>query len=392
MKSSINLLPKSIVELTLEETKENIAKYRRKAIARIRKETKVPGFRPGVEVPEDILIKHVGEAHVVNMTIDEALQKMYTQAIKDYNIRPLAPGALTDILSQDPLKVVMQIEVIPQVTLKDGYRKVQLEKNSVEVTDAEVDEALRNIQIRFTRHEKTDTDYAVQIGDKVTIDTTGYDLKGNELDGTQMASYPLIVGSGIMVPGFEDGLIGKQLGEFELPVTFPKEYHNEDFAGMKTKFVITISQIEKAVVPEFTPEFMKDLRGKDLDLNGFRELIRQEIYEDKDQKNRGEEEQQLIAELLPYTDLDIGDILLQRQSEEVYHEIKENITRSGAKVADYLEQMRVSEEEFLQTQVHPIAKKRIQAELILNAIVQKENTQVSDEDVIVEVEEIMKRY
>jgi len=392
MKSSINLLPKSKVELTLEETTENIAKYRKKAIAKLRKSVKIPGFRPGVEIPEDILIKHVGSDRIENEMIDEALQKMYTSALQEHNIRPLARGELVKVISQDPLKVIMHVEVIPTVTLKDGYRKITLPKTTTEVSDAEVDAALQDIQTRFTRYEKTDTDYVVQMGDKVTIDTTGYDSKGNELDGTQMESYPLVVGSGIMVPGFEDGLVGKQLGEFELPVTFPKDYHNEDFAGMKTKFVITITQIEKAIVPEFTPEFIKDLRGKDLDLNGFREVIRQEIYDEKDNNVRAKEEQELIAELLPYTDLDVGDTILQAQTDIVYKEIKENIARSWAKVADYLEQMHISETEYLETQVQPIALKRIQAELVLHAIVEKENIQVADEEVIAEVEEIMKRY
>jgi len=328
MKSSISLLPKSKVELTLEETTENIAKYRKKAIAKLRKSVKIPGFRPGSTIPDDILIKHVGSDRIENEMIEEALQKMYTDALQEHNIRPLARGELVNILSQDPLKVIMHVEVIPTVTLKDGYRKISLPKTTAEVSDQEVDEALRDIQIRFTRHEKTDEEYSVQMGDKVTIDTTGYDTKGNELDGTQMESYPLVVGSGIMVPGFEEGLVGKQLGEFELPVTFPKDYHNEDFAGMKTKFIITITQIEKAVVPEFTPEFIKDLRGKDLDLKEFRELIRQEIFDDKDSKIRSEEEQKLIAELMPYSDLDVGDAMLAAQTDIVYKEIKENITRA----------------------------------------------------------------
>gem|GEM_PF-805676 len=171
MKSSITLLPKSKVEITLEETKENIAKYRKKAIAQLRQEVKIPGFRPGVEVPEAIFLKHVGEDRIATMTIDKALQKIYTQALQDHQLRPLTAGELVEIVSQDPLKVIMHVEVVPTVTLKDGYRSIQLEKTTVEVSDEEVDAALREIQVRFTRYQKTDSEYSVQMGDKVVIDT-----------------------------------------------------------------------------------------------------------------------------------------------------------------------------------------------------------------------------
>jgi trigger factor len=114
-----------------------------------------------------------------------------------------------------------------------------------------------------------------------------------------MQKYPLVLGSNVLVPGFEDGIAGHKTGEeFELDVTFPKDYHNSDFAGLDTKFKVKINSIEKAVKPEFTPEFIEQLRGKKLDLDGFKDLIKQEIKDTKTANSRMQDEEKLIEALI----------------------------------------------------------------------------------------------
>lgn len=120
--------------------------------------------------------------------------------------------------------------------------------------------------------------------------------------------------------------------ELSLDITFPKDYHNADFAGKKTKFTVKVKKLEKAVQPEFTPEFIEQLRGKKLDMKAFRELIKEEISETKEMNARIDDEAKLIDELLNITTLDIGDALLKNQIEKVYAEIKENITKDGIKI------------------------------------------------------------
>lgn len=184
-----------------------------------------------------------------------------------------------------------------------------------------------------------------------------------------MENYPLILGSNVLVPGFEEGLIGKKSGEkVELDITFPKDYHNADFAGKKTKFEVEILNIESSKVPEFTPEFIKDLRGKDLDFDGFKALIKEELTETKETNARLQDENLLIEELLKHTKVDFGNNLLQNQISKVYEEIKNNIVQSGAKVLDYIESLGLSEEAYIESNVKPIAVKRLQAELILHKL------------------------
>lgn len=175
-------------------------------------------------------------------------------------------------------------------------------------------------------------------------------------------------------------------------MTFPKDYHNKDFAGKKTKFEVKIHSIESALAPEFTKEFIKQLRGKDLDLNGFRDLIKQELLETKENNARMQEENALIDELLKVSSVDFGKHMLQNQVKSVYAEIKENITASGAKVADYIASLGMTEEDYIKVNVEPIAIKRLQAELILHKLGELEKTTVSDKEIEAEVEKILSRF
>lgn len=176
-----------------------------------------------------------------------------------------------------------------------------------------------------------------------------------------MRDYPLVLGSNILVPGFEEGIVGTKNGDnIDLPIEFPKDYHNADFAGKKTTFKVSVKKIEKAVKPEFTPEFIEQLRGKKLELDGFKKLIKEEITETKQANARLEDENKLIDELLKITKLDIGDALLKNQIEKVYNEIKQNMKEQQVNVSQYLESLKMSEEEYKEKNVKPTALRRLQ--------------------------------
>lgn len=393
MKSSIKKLEKSIVELTIEESKENIAKYRKKVMADIRKNADIKGFRKGANIPDEVILKNYSEERISALMVDEALNKLYGEALRANNILPISQGEIKEIKSQDPLVVVMHIEVFPEVEIDAKYKKVKLPKTLVSVTDEEVEQTLSEIQKKFTKFADAAEGYAAKMGDKVYITTQGFDAKGNKLENTNMESYPLVLGSKLLVPGFEEGLVGATAGaKLELPITFPKDYHNADFAGKKTKFEVEIVKIEASIVPEFTPEFIKDLRGKDLDLAGFKSLIKEELLETKETNARMEDENKLIDELLTLTKVDFGESLLKNQIQKVYAEIKENISASGAKVHDYISSLGLTEEAYIENNVKPIATKRLQAELILHKLSELEKVEVASEELNKEIEKILARF
>ena len=287
----------------------------------------------------------------------------------------------------------MNVEVFPEIEIEKGYKKIKLPKTKVEVKDSEVASNMEEIQKKFTNFKEASEGYSAKMGDKLFIHTQGYDAKGNKLENTNMQNYPLVLGSKLLVPGFEEGLVGQVAGaKVELDITFPKDYHNADFAGKKTKFEVEVLKIDASVVPEFTPEFIKDLRGKDLDLAGFKALIKEELLETKEMNARMEDENKLIEELLKVSKIDFGDSLLKNQIEKVYAEIKENIAQSGAKVGDYISSLGLTEEAYIENNVKPIATRRLQAELILHKLSELEKTEVSEDEITKEIEKILTRF
>lgn len=393
MKVEVKKLPKSQVELTIEETAEKVASYREKVLKDAAKNVQVKGFRKGVNIPQDVLIKHIGESSLAQMTIERAIDSVYKDTLRTEKLMPVGQAQITEVVSESPLIVKVMLEVFPEVEVQDSYKDVKLTKESLEISDTEVEWALSDIKTRFTHFHDALDGYEAQMGDRVTIDTDGYDLDGKKLESTTMKDYPLILGSNLLVPGFEEDMVGmKAWEERKLDVKFPSDYHNAGFAGKDTKFHVTVKKVEYAHVPDFTPDFIEKLRGKKLDLNGFKELVRGELLEVKESNDQMKREMSLIEELLKHCKLDIGDTLLTEQINIVFREIADNVSKDGIRMEDYLASLGLNEEVYKERHVKEVALKRLQGELILSHLIEKNNIKVSDEEMKSEIEKIMSRY
>lgn len=393
MKIEKNLLENSVVELILEETAENIVKHRSKAIAHLEKNAEIAGFRKGAKIPETVLVRKFGEAHITQMTIDFAIDAMYRKALTTEKLLPVAQGEIKEIISESPLQIRVHIEVFPTVEIEKKFEKISLKKSKVSTTAAEVKAALTEIETKFTKFEATTSKASkAKMGERVTIDTQGYE-DGKELENTAMQAYPIVLGSNILVPGFEEEIAGMKTGEEkEFPVVFPSDYHNADFAGKNTTFKVTVHVIEKAVKPEFTEEFIEQLRGKKLDLDGFKKLIKEEITETKLANQRMEEETQLIDELLKVSKVPFGPKLLATKIDQVFGEIKENLSQDKVKMSDYLESLKMTEEEYKEKNVTPVATKRLQGELILQKLTELRPVEVTDKEMKKEIDGVLAKF
>ncbi len=392
MKIEKNLLPNSIVELIVEEESKNIEKYRKSAIQHLEKNADIKGFRKWVKIPENVLVRKFGEEYVNRLTIDFAIEGIYRDALRSENIIPISQWEIKEIISESPLKLKIHIEVVPNVEIEPSYKNIKLKKQKIEVTENEVKIALEQIETKFTKFEEVEEWYQAKIWDSVTVNTQGFENE-KMLENTNMTKYPIVLWSNILVPWFEEQIVGAKKGDnLELPVNFPKDYHNSDFANKKTIFKVEIVKIEKSVKPEFTPEFIEQLRWKKLDLNGFKELIKEEITETKDINARIDEETRLMEELIKITKLEIGTGLLKDQTEKVFNEIRENITKDWLKISDYLESLKMDEETYKEQNVKPVAYKRLQWELILHKLDELEYIEISEEEMTKEIEKILERF
>lgn len=393
MKSEIKRLDNSIVELTIEEWAKNVNKYRQKAIDYLKDNAKIDGFRKWSKIPDNLIVKNFWEAHIASMTVEYAMDELYKQALKKHNLLPVSQAEIKEVVSNSPLKVIVNIEVFPEIEIDKSYKKVKIKKTEVNVDDSQVDKALEDIQTRFTKFEKAEDDYKCVIWDRVTIDTDWYDDDWNLLETTSMRAYPIQLGSNMLVKWFEESIAWSKNGEeLEFDVVFPDDYHNAEFASKKVKFKVKVNLIEKSVKPEFTPEFIKDLRWKDLDLEWFRALVKEEIRDTSETNARLEDENKLIEELLKITKLDIWKALLANQIEKVFVEIKENIVQSWAKVDDYIASLGMDEETYKEKNVKSIALRRLQAELILHRLMEMEKFEVDEKEIEEEIEKIIDRY
>ena len=391
MKIERKNLENSTIELIVEEDTENIAKFRAQVLKDIEKNAEIKWFRKWAKIPEEVLVREFGEERINHMVIDKAIDSIYRNTLKQENIIPAAQWEIKEIISESPLKIRIHVEVLPEVEIADSYKNISMKRAKISVSEKEVEAALEDIQKRFTNFYEADE--ALVMWDRATISTQGYDKEGKKLDSTNMDNYPIVLWSNILVDGFEEGLVWHKKGdEFELDIKFPKDYHNAQFADKDTVFKVKIDKVEKAKAPEFTEQFIEQLRWKKLDLDGFKKLIKEEIHETKEANSRMEEELKLIEELLKHTKIEIWEKLLAAQTDRVFEEIKQNMAQNGIKMADYLESLKLTEEAYKDQHVKETALKRLQWELILSKLSEIDKVEISEKEISEEIEKIIARF
>lgn len=289
MQSSSKKLNAYTVELTIKENSKEFDKARAEVIDNIRNNASIKGFRKGAHIPEEVVIKEYGEDMIRERAVNALLDKIYQKALQKEGIIPVSAGSVKTVVSESPLEVVLDVEVLPEAIIDEKkMKKITIKKTEVKTEEDEVTSTIKEIEKRFTHfhdagaHSEDGFDasaVAIETGDRVTIDTQGFDKQGGkEIPETKVDAFPLVIGSGSFIPGFEEKMLGKKVGEVvEFDITFPADYHSEEFKNRKVFFMTTIFRIEKAHTPEWTPEFIEKLRGVKTDFEGFKELLRKEI-------------------------------------------------------------------------------------------------------------------
>lgn len=404
MKTTLNKLPKCIYEVTIEDSAAEYEKCRKVAMAKISKEVQIKGFRKGAAIPEALVIKEVGEATIADETLDAYLKKNYAKILDETKLVPVAPGNVTNIISYDPLKLTLQIEVLPEVTLDEKkIEKIKIKKTEVTADPKETEDAIAEIEKRFTHFHDSEghhadgfevSNAAIENGDRVTLNTQGFEKKGGEaIAETKVQEFPLVIGSGQFIPGFEEKLVGHKIGDVvEFDITFPKDYHSEAFKGRKVHFVTDLVKLEKPHRPQWTPEFIEQLRGVKTDMAGFKDIISKEILGEKERRAREDDEKKLLEALEEHATYEVGDALLGREIETVWQEQKQNLEGQGYNMKMYLDHLKKDEASYKAEIIAPEAKRRVSAELILRKLREVKNVEASTEEIQMEINGIIAQY
>ncbi|MCK9272597.1 trigger factor [Candidatus Gracilibacteria bacterium] len=394
MQSTIKRINQYTIELTIKESGVSFEKAKEKVMAEISEKADIKGFRKGSVIPAEIIAKNYGDDFIDMQAVDKLLNDLYAKAMKKENIIPVGHASIKELKSKTPFEVTLDIEVLPEIEIDEKKaKKIKIKKEAIKLEQKEIDEAIFEIEKRFTTYKEVEGANAEKL-DKVTIETQGFDKKGGkELPETKVKSFPLVLGSGSFIPGFEDKLTGSKVGEVvEFDITFPADYHSKDFAGRKVFFVTTVFKIEKAIKPDWNEEFIEKLRGEKTDLEGFKKIIGDEILLEKERRARLESEQKLLSELEKVSKIEMGPNLLAHEIENIYKEQEADIEGKGMLFDHYLEHIKKDKESYKNEIIKPEAERRLKAELILEKLKNIIEVEVADAEINSEIDKILAQY
>lgn len=383
MDTKIKKLPKSEVELVIELTEAEFKPDLEASAQELSKQVKIDGFRPG-KVPFDVLVEHVGRDMIVNNAMDMAIPRILTKVIKDEKLEVIARPKV-EVVSVEPITIKAIAPIYPEVKV-EGYEKVKVKATDVKIADKDIDEAIERVKKNFVEYKQVLRE--AKKGDKVEIDFEGFDDGGAPIEGTQSKNHPLILGDGMMVPGFEDAIMGMSAGEekdFEL--TFPADYYKKNFQNKKIKFHVKLIKVEESEFPELNEEFIEKITGTKKPVDDFKKDVERDLKEYKEAEAKKDQEEQLLKKFLDITKVDFSDILIDEEVEFMLRDMKHDMQHKGIKFEDYLTHMKKTEEQ-LREEMKKEALKRITLRFGLHEIMTKEKIEITDEDVKQEMEKI----
>lgn len=405
MQSTVTRKNSYTLVINIKETGVEFEKAKKAVIEEIRTKGKVKWFKQWSAIPESVIVREYGETAIEQQALDQVVGKIYPKVLKKENIIPVAQGQITEVKSTNPIELTLEVEVFPEIVVDEKkLSKIKVKKSAVEFDEKkEVDTELDRIKARFTHfheawhhtHDGADTSHVqVESGDRVTISAQGYDEKGGKaIHETRVPNYPLVIGSGSFIPGFEEHLIGSKSGdEVSFDITFPKDYHSEEFKGRKVHFVVNVEKVEKPHTPEFDEEFIEKLRGVKTDLAWFREILAKEIRAKYEYDARAKDEDSLMKLMLEAAEFEVGPSLLSAEIEQVYHEQAENLMQQGYEMKQYLDHIKKSAEGYKDEVVKPEALRRVKAELLLRKIREMKAIEPSEAEISEEVEKVIGQY
>lgn len=389
MSVAVEKLEKNMAKLTIEVSAEELEKAIQGAYQKQKNRINIPGFRKG-KAPRKMIEKMYGVdvfyEDAANALIPEAYSKALDECEETIVSQPSI--AVTQLESGKPFIFTAEVALKPEVTLGE-YKGLEVPKADLEVTEEEIAGELRKEQEENSRVLDVD-DRAVADGDKVTLDFEGF-VDGEAFDGGKGTDYPLTIGSGSFIPGFEEQLVGANIGEEkEVNVTFPEDYQAAELAGKPAVFKCTVKKIEVKELPELDDEFAKDVSEFDT-LEEYKADIKKNLEEKKaDAAKRAKEDAAVDAAVANAT-MEIPDAMLDTQVNQMIDDFARRMQSQGLTMDQYM-QFTGTTLASLQEQMKPQALKRIQTRLVLEKIAEAEAIEIADEKIDEEINKMAEMY
>ena len=389
MSLQVEKLEKNMAKLTIEVSAEDLEKAINKVYQKQKNRISIPGFRKG-KVPRQIVEKMYGREvfyeDAANELIPDAYDKALAECEEDIVSSPQI--AVTQIEAGKPFVFTATVALKPEVKL-GKYKGVKIGKISTEVTDEEVDAEINRERENNARNITVE-DRPVKDGDITTLDFEGF-VDGVAFEGGKGENYPLTIGSGAFIPGFEEQLIGAEIGkEVEVKVTFPEDYQAENLKGKDAVFKCTIKDIKEKELPELDDEFASEVSEFET-LAEYREDVKKNLAEKKEKDAKNVREEAAVKAAVDDASMEIPEAMLETQQKQMVDEFAQRISMQGLSMEQYFQFSGTNYQKMVE-QVKPQAEERIKSRLVLEAVAKAEKIEATEEDYEKELETMAEVY
>lgn len=389
MSLQVEKMEKNMAKLTIEVSAEELDKAMQNAYLKARGKISIPGFRKG-KAPRKMIEQMYGKGIFLEDAANALIPEHYSKALEECDLEIVSQPEI-DVTQAEPGKAFIftaEVAVKPEVTLGE-YKGVEVPKSETEVTDEDIDAEIKKEQEKNSR-TVTVEDRGAENGDITTIDFEGF-VDGVAFEGGKGTDYPLTLGSGSFIPGFEDQLVGAKAGDHvEVNVTFPEEYQAAELAGKAAVFQCDVKKVETKELPELDDDFAQDVSEFDT-LAEYREDVKKNLTEKKEKEARAAKENAAVDKAIENAEMEIPDAMLNTQVRQMMNDFASRMQSQGLTMEQYFQFTGMTAEKMLE-ELRPQAVKRIETRLVLEAIAKAENIEISDEKLDEELAKMAEAY
>jgi len=382
----VEKLEKNMAKLTIEVDAAKVNDAIKKAYDKNKGKMSVPGFRKG-KVPQAMIEKMYGPEVFYEDAANFLIPDAYAEEVEAAEDLEVVSQPKIDVVQMEKGKnfiFTAEVALKPPVDL-GKYKGVKIEKIDTEVTDEDIDKEIKREQEANAR-TITVEDRPVKDGDTAVIDFEGF-IGDKAFEGGKGENYPLVIGSGSFIPGFEEQLIGKNTGDdVDVKVTFPEDYNAKDLAGKEALFKVKINEIKEKELPELDDEFASEVSEFDT-MAEYREDVKKNLAEKKEKEAKDKKEDAVIEAIIKDSKMDIPEAMVETQARTMVNDYARRLQSQGLSLEQYFMFTGLDMDKFTD-QMKEGARKRIESRLILEAVVKAENFEVTDEEYEKELERI----
>lgn len=388
MTTTVKHLGSGRVELTIDVPVDELKPHLDRATRRLAEKISIPGFRPG-KAPSAMILARAGAMAIIEEASQDVITQTLYQALKQENIDSIGRPdiAIEKMAPDNPLVYKATVSIMPTVQLGE-WKTIKVKKKPVVVPDADADKVIDDL--RAMQASEALVDRPARNEDKVEVN---FEVKRDNIviEGGKGDKYPLVLGKGSMIPGFEEQIVGLKAGDKKtFSLKFPEPYMQESLAGKEAQFDVEVLGVYERTLPEKTDEWAKMMSGKD-----FKELsamVKGNLQQEKEAEERHRVEQEIMEKLIEKaTYTDIPDILVQSEQATMLAELKEDIAQRRMKWEQYLTTMKKTEKD-IEKELQPLAVKRVKGALIMRNLAKELTIYPTEEEIHHEIDHQKEMY